>query len=137
MILSGETSSRRRANLVAMQFEKLIVDVGPGTRKGEKVIRVNGPLTMTSLIDFQTAVRGEKSPVLILDLSQVSYIDSAGLGSVVNAHISCVNAGRHLAVVGVSDRVRTLFKIARLENVLAFFPTMDAAEQFLSKPPDA
>jgi anti-sigma B factor antagonist len=122
---------------VAMSFDRLTVDVSPGSRKGEKVIRVNGPLTMTSLLDFQTAVRAEKSPVVILDLTQVSYIDSAGLGSVVNAHISCVNAGRHLALVGISDRVRTLFKIARLEHVLDIFPTLDDAEKFLNKPADA
>lgn len=120
-----------------MQFDRLTVDVSPGSRKGEKVIRVNGPLTMTSLLDFQTAVRAEKAPVVILDLSQVSYIDSAGLGSVVNAHISCINAGRHLALVGISDRVRTLFRIARLEHVLDIFPTLDDAEKFLNKPPDA
>lgn len=122
---------------MAMQFDRLTVDVSPGSRKGEKVIRVNGPLTMTSLLDFQTVVRAEKAPVVILDLSQVSYIDSAGLGSVVNAHISCINAGRHLALVGISDRVRTLFRIARLEHVLDIFPTMDEAEKFLNKPPDA
>lgn len=122
---------------MAMQFDRLTVDVGPGSRKGEKVIKVNGPLTMTSLLDFQTAVRAEKAPIVILDLSQVSYIDSAGLGSVVNAHISCINAGRHLALVGISDRVRTLFKIARLEHVLDIFPTLDDAEKFLSKPADA
>lgn len=120
-----------------MQFDRLTVDVSPGSHKGEKVIRVNGPLTMTSLLDFQTVVRAEKAPVVILDLSQVSYIDSAGLGSVVNAHISCINAGRHLALVGISDRVRTLFRIARLEHVLDIFPTMDEAEKFLNKPPDA
>lgn len=120
-----------------MQFDRLIVDVSPGSRKGEKVISVNGPLTMTSLHDFQTVVRAEKAPIVILDLSQVSYIDSAGLGSVVHAHISCANSGRHLALVGISERVRTLFKIARLEHVLAIYPTLDDAEKFLNKPPDA
>ncbi len=87
---------------------------------------------MTSLYDFQNAVRAEKAPTVILDLSQVPYIDSTGLGSVVNAHISCINSGRHLAIVGISERVRTLFKLARLERVLAIYSTLEDAEKNLT-----
>jgi anti-sigma B factor antagonist len=115
-----------------MQGEQLIVNISSGPREGERIFKLNGPLTMTSLYDFQSAVRAEKAPTVILDLSQVPYIDSTGLGSVVNAHISCINSGRHLAIVGISERVRTLFKLARLERVLAIFPTIEDAEKNLT-----
>jgi anti-anti-sigma factor len=118
-----------------MQSEQLTVNVTPGAHKGERVIKVNGPLTMTSLLGFQNVVRAEKAPTVILDLSQVPYIDSTGLGSVVNAHISCINSGRHLAIIGVSERVRTLFRLARLERVLAIFPTLEEAEKGLTRLP--
>lgn len=112
-----------------MQSEQLSVIVSSGTLEGERIIKVNGRLIMTSLLGFQNALRAEKAPTLILDLSQVSYIDSAGLGAVASAHVSCVNSGRHFAIVGASERVRALFKIARLEQVLVIYPTIQDAER--------
>ena len=112
-----------------MESEQLSVFVSPGTVEGERIIKVTGRLIMSSLLEFQNALRAEKAPSLILDLSQVSYIDSAGLGAVAGAHVSCVNAGRHFAIVGPSERVRALFKIARMEQVLHIFPTVQDAER--------
>jgi anti-anti-sigma factor len=120
-----------------MSIEHLTVDVSPGVREGQRIYKLSGPLTITTLFDFQTAVRAEKSPAMILDLSQVPYIDSAGLGSVVNAHVSCVNTGRQFAIVGMSDRVRSLFQMTRVEKVLPIFTTMDEAEKRFTKPADA
>jgi len=120
-----------------MSTEHLTVDISPGAREGQRIYKLSGPLTITTLFDFQTAVRAEKSPTVILDLSQVPYIDSAGLGSVVNAHVSCVNTGRHFAIVGMSDRVRTLFQMTRVESVLPIFTTIEEAESRFKKPADA
>jgi len=89
-----------------MPTDQLTVSVNPGAREGQRVYKLSGPLTISTLFDFQTAVRAEKSPTVMLDLSDVSYIDSAGLGAVVNAHISCANSGRQFAIVGMSERVR-------------------------------
>ncbi len=120
-----------------MQSDQLTVSVTPGAREGQRVYKLSGPLTISTLLDFQTAVRAEKSPTLILDLSEVPYIDSAGLGSVVNAHISCVNSGRQFAIVGMSERVRTLFKLTRVEQALPIFTSIDEAEKGFSKPGQA
>jgi len=120
-----------------MSIEHLRVEISPGARAGQRIYKLSGPLTITTLFDFQTAVRAEKSATLIIDLSGVPYIDSAGLGSVVNAHISCVNSGRKLAIVGMSDRVRTLFQITRVEKVLPIFTTLDEAEKGFTKRADA
>jgi anti-sigma B factor antagonist len=119
-----------------MRSEQLTVKVSSGTLKGERIIKVDGPLTMTSLLDFEKVIRAEKAPTVILDLSDVPYIDSTGLGSVVNVHISCLKSGRHFAVVGISDRVYTLFKVARLQCVLAIFPTLQDAEKGYCGPVD-
>src|SRR5579859_5345787 len=122
---------------IDMKSEQLSVTVSSGVLKGECIVKVSGALTMTSLSDFQIVMRAEKAPTVILDLSQVTYIDSTGLGAVVNAHISCVNSGRHFAIVGVSDRVHALLKIARLDRVLAIYATIQDAEGSFSKPMDA
>ena len=120
-----------------MENETLRIEAANGSRDGQRILKLSGPLTLRTLFDFQTAARAEKSSTVIVDLSQVPYMDSAGLGSVVNAHISCVNSGRHLALVGVSDRVLTLFKLTRVDQAFAMYPTLDAAEKSFENPAGA
>ena len=82
-------------------------------------------ITLATLFDFRDAVRAEKTArTLILDFSQVPYVDSAGVGSLVNAHVSCVNSGRRLVLVAVQDRIRTLMKATRVEEVLTIYPSL-------------
>lgn len=88
-----------------MDNQPLCIEALPGQSQGQVVMTLKGPLTLTNLFSFQDAVRAEKSPVVILDLSNVPYMDSAGLGSILNAHVSCTNSGRRLALAGVPDRV--------------------------------
>jgi len=51
-------------------------------------------------------VRTNKSEKLILDLTEVSYMDSAGIGALVGAYVTHHKDGRSLALVGASDRIR-------------------------------
>jgi len=109
-----------------------IIEV-PVPNHTEQILKLVGPLTITTLFDFRDRLRAQKAAkTVILDLSEVPYIDSAGVGAIVNAHVSCANAGRRLALVGVMDRVQTLLKLTRVDSVLAIFPTLTDAERALS-----
>jgi anti-sigma B factor antagonist len=95
------------------------------------VLSLHGPLTMENVSPFLNAVRREDAPTMILDFSGVPYLDSSGLGSLVSACTSCVKAGRRIALTGVNARVRRVFEITKVEQVLLMFPTLsDALEAF-------
>lgn len=111
-----------------MQSEKLIIHEVKDRKEGEQVLKLVGPLILTTLFELRNAVQATTAPVLILDLSDVPYLDSAGLGVLVNAHVSCTHRGRRLALVGLADRVHTLLKVSRVDRVLAIFPTLQEAE---------
>lgn len=112
-----------------MWEEKLTIESVQGAQEGERILRVNGPLTITTLFGFRDAVRGEKAArTIILDFSQVPYVDSAGVGAIVNAHVSCLNAGRHLILAAVQDRIKTLMKVTRVDEVLKVVPTVQDAQ---------
>jgi len=96
------------------------------------VMTLKGPLILNNLFSFQDAVRAEKSPVVILDLSNVPYMDSAGLGSILNAHVSRSNSGWRLALAAVPDRMHTMIRAARVDQVLAIFPTLQEAKEKLA-----
>jgi len=91
------------------------------------VLRLRGPLTTENLPPFQNAVRRDDSAVLFLDLTDVPYIDSAGLGSLVSAYISLNKAGRRVILTGVNARVLKLFEITRVEQLFLMFPDVHAA----------
>jgi anti-sigma B factor antagonist len=115
-----------------MWDEKLTITDAQGVREGERILQLNGPITIRTLFALRDTVRAEKTAkILILDFNQVPYVDSAGVGVIVNAHVSCVNSGRRLALVAVKHRIRALMKTTRVDEVLTIFPTLQEAQAAL------
>lgn len=107
-----------------LQVQRLFAECG-----GRGVLRLIGPLTTDNLSDFQNAVRRENVATIILDLSHVPYIDSAGLGSLAGAYASGLKSGRRMVLVGLNERVLNLLQITRMEQLFLIFPTLaDAIE---------
>jgi anti-sigma B factor antagonist len=78
---------------------------------------------MENVPPFLNAVRREDARTVILDFSDVPYLDS----SLVSAGTSCVKSGRRLALTGINQRVRKVLEITRVEQVFLIFPTLDDA----------
>lgn len=64
------------------------------------------------------AESGELPPRTLLDFRGVKYIDSAGLGAVIDAHRRLGAAGSLVRLVGLSTEVQRVFKFARLNGYL-------------------
>jgi anti-anti-sigma factor len=94
---------------------------------------LTGPLTLATLFDFQEAVRQTPQLKTIIDLSEVKYIDSAGLGALLSFHGACKRNGRNYALVGMSPRVHTLFTASKVDKLVHIFPNARAAEESLGK----
>lgn len=96
--------------------------------EGQRVLRLNGPIVITNLFQFQSMVRADTSKTLILDLSKVPYIDSAGIGALVGAYVTHQKEGRNLALVGVTERVRNTMQVTRVETFFKFYDSLAAAQ---------
>jgi anti-anti-sigma factor len=57
--------------------------------------------------------------IVVLDLSNVTHMDSAGLGALVGLWISAKKGGRELKLVSLSDRIRELLRLTKLDQLLA------------------
>lgn len=102
--------------------------------EGTRVLKLEGPLTLNTLFEFQDLVRMIASPLLIIDLSGVPYMDSAGLGSVLGAYSSCQRHGRKFALANVSSRIVTLLQVAHVNTILPRYDSVEiAAEQLRGK----
>ena len=70
----------------------------------------------------------EKKPRrLVVDLAEVSYIDSAGLAALIEAMQKVEAYGGKFLLAGLQETVRSIFEISRLDQVFRIFPDMDAA----------
>jgi anti-sigma B factor antagonist len=83
-------------------------------------VRCTGKLIAGTTAILQTEVRGllPGAKRIVLDLTDLSYMDSTGLGSIIGLYVSAKTAGARLEVINLSKRVRQLFSIT---NVLSLF----------------
>ena len=65
------------------------------------------------------AAKGNKK--LLLNLAEVSYIDSSGIGEMVSGFTTVTNNGGQLKLLGLSKRVKDLLQITKLYTVFEVF----------------
>jgi anti-sigma B factor antagonist len=70
---------------------------------------------------------------MLLDLGQVSYVDSAGLGQLVSIHATTTRHGGNLKLLNVTKRLRDLLVVTKLLTVFDTFDTEAAALQDFAK----
>jgi anti-sigma B factor antagonist len=90
--------------------------------KGEIDLHVSPTVTaaLTEVID-------QKPERLVVDLSEVTYIDSAGLAALIQAMQKVEGYGGKFMLSGLQETVRSIFEISRLDQVFQIFPDADAA----------
>jgi len=94
---------------------------------GATVLRLHGPLLLGNFFPLQTMVRSDKADLLIIDVTDMPYIDSAGIGCLVGAHVSREGSGRKLVLVGANDRLLTSLKVTKAEHLFTMAPSVEQA----------
>jgi anti-sigma B factor antagonist len=70
----------------------------------------------------------EKKPELIvIDLSRATYIDSSGMAALILAMQEVEAYGGKFILTGLSQTIRSIFEISRLDGIFRIFPDVDAA----------
>src|SRR5215472_457697 len=80
-----------------------------------------------SLRDFVKRLLDEGSRHFVLNLTDLSYVDSSGLGQMLSIWTSIKNKGGHMTLLRPSLRVQKLFEITRLGTVFEIFQDEAAA----------
>jgi anti-sigma B factor antagonist len=111
-----------------MPQDPLQIEDAAGHQPGHRVLKLRGPVLISNLYEFQSMVRSDTSRTLILDLSGVPYIDSAGVGALVGAYVTHEKEGRKLILAGVTQRVRNTMEVTRVAQFFQFSDSVHAAE---------
>ncbi len=75
--------------------------------------------------------KGEKK--IVLNLKDVSYIDSSGLGEMVGAYASVTNAGGEIKLLNTQSKVHDLLQVTKLMTVFADFTDEGSAVRSFSR----
>jgi anti-sigma B factor antagonist len=103
------------------------------TRSAEETfVRCFGRITSTSSAMLQTAVRTliPESKRVVLDLTDVTYMDSSGLGAIVGIYLSAKRQHCELKLINLNQRVKDLFRITNMAKIF------EGHEEMLGLTPD-
>jgi anti-sigma B factor antagonist len=107
----------------------LSIDSKEGKAPGTRIFHIAGPITLNNVFAFQDALRNsEVSRVVILDLANVPYLDSAGMGAIVNYYTHCQRKGVSMIVAGVNSRALELFVLTKVHTIIPMVESVDLAE---------
>ena len=110
-----------------------------GPKNFSVTIRQSGPISLLDvsgrLTSFETgALRDSISRLLkdgrkniVLNLSDLQYLDSSGIGELARIYVSVVKVSGQMKVVGLSPKVEEILKITHLYQVFPEFPNEEAA----------
>ncbi len=109
----------------------MAIGVNRDAAGGASIVRVSGEVdvqTAPTLADELTAVASAtNAPKVVVDLSAVEFLDSTGLGVLVNARKEIAAADGRLAIVSTSARITKLFTITGLDEVFDVHTDVDSA----------
>jgi anti-anti-sigma factor len=96
----------------------------PQDQRGDKLttIKCHGSLTSENTSDFKVMVKSliARGGRIVIDLGDLIYIDSAGLGALVGLKVSAMNQGHcQLEFVKLTPRTLELLRITRLTRILS------------------
>ena len=94
--------------------------------------KLKGRLTIETVASFQDAIRKEHAQELIVDMSGVPSMDSAGLGIMIAPYVHAKKTSRQVGFAGMNERVKAVTETSRLSQFLQIFATVKDAEAALS-----
>lgn len=99
--------------------------------QGVSVVHLQGPITLGDdtrrLRDLIHKTLDEGKRKIVLNMADVPYMDSSGLGELIAAHTTAKNRGGSLKLMKLSPRVQDLVQLTKVHRVFEVYPDEDSA----------
>ncbi|MHB8681541.1 MAG: STAS domain-containing protein [Acidimicrobiales bacterium] len=105
-------------------------DVAETERGGVPVLAVRGEVDVSTAPELRErllALAEQGKSLAVVDLTEVSFVDSTALGVLVSGVKRLRNSGGDLRLVVTQPHISKVFEITGLTEVFAIFPTVDEA----------
>ena len=91
------------------------------------IYQVQGEINISTSPDLKKHFEKQPPKKVIVNLEKVTYIDSSGLATLVEMLKKTKSQGGNLGLAAMSDKVKSLFEITKLDKLFAIFPSQDDA----------
>lgn len=99
------------------------------TEGSRRIVTVNEPrIDAAVALSFKEGMRAQTEgvPEIILNLEQVQFVDSSGLGAIVAA-MKAMGTPRAMALAGLTPPVEKVFRLTRMDSVFPMYASLDDA----------
>ena len=106
------------------------MQVNTEQRDGATIVRPDGDIDLSTSSVLRTSLQKANESAegkLVIDLSNVQYMDSSGVATLVECLQISRRSGITLLLCELHERVLSVFQIARLDGVFDIVPTLDEA----------
>jgi anti-sigma B factor antagonist len=122
-----EDSSLKILGGLTIQPIRLNLENQPSGSTDIYVTRLIGKLSLETVPGFLCMMRSEPASYLVLDLSGVSFLDSAGVGALVSLFISRRNVGKRLALAALAQQGIATLQVSGLIHLMPLYASVDLA----------
>jgi anti-sigma B factor antagonist len=112
---------------VLMSSFKLDLEKLPSSNESLTIYKATGKLSLETVNEFIQKMRAENAQYVVLDLGAVSFLDSAGVGSLVSLFVNRRNQGKVFALAALSPQSNAVVTVAGLQNLLPVYKTVEEA----------
>ena len=90
-------------------------------QEGVVVFQVTGEINISTSPEFRKLFEKEQKKKIVIDFEKVTYIDSSGLATLVEVLKKTKIQGGSLGLATMSDKVKSLFEITKLDKLFSIF----------------
>jgi stage II sporulation protein AA (anti-sigma F factor antagonist) len=91
------------------------------------VIKLDGKLSLETVNNFLQTVRPERAPELVVDMSGVKFLDSAGVGALVQLFVHRRGQGQGFALAALTQQGKAVMEVSGLLKLLPAYPSVKEA----------
>jgi len=114
-------------------LKQLTLETQETPQAGVKTIALVGSLTLETVAGFNQSLREVPAPVLLLNLAKLEWLDSAGVGVLVQLLVRRAKGKSALALAGLSPRNHGVLDVAHVLNLFSVFPTAEDALAYFAE----
>ena len=106
---------------ITWQRYRPLSSAGANRQATDAIVRCTGKITSDTTQSLKATVKPlfSESERVVLDLTDVNYLDSSGLGTIIGLYVSARFANCQLKLIYSNESLKKLFSITRLDQLLA------------------
>ena|SRR3989338_2086537 len=96
-------------------------------QEGVMIFQVDGEINISTSPELRKMFEKQPAKKVVIHLEKVTYVDSSGLATLVEMLKKTKSQGGSLGLSGMSDKVKSLFEITKLDKLFAIFQSQEEA----------